>query len=110
MRRQPPRAWRRAHSDSVQIELSVWHDGGILSGVAEYCAANGLRLLAYRTLGGAARRRRTTTDATLTAVAERHGATTFEIALAWLMDLSEVTRRFPAPRVSRRRARSRARA
>ena len=103
-------ARRITEIDSVQIELSVWHDGGILSGVAEYCAANRLRLLAYRPLGGAARRRRTMTDPTLTAVAERHGATAFEIALAWLMDLSEVIVPIPgATRIETARSIARAR-
>jgi aryl-alcohol dehydrogenase-like predicted oxidoreductase len=32
--------------DAIQNELSVWHDGGILSGVAEYCVRNRIRFLA----------------------------------------------------------------
>ena len=76
--------------DSVQVELSVWHDHHFLSGVVDYCLANGLRLLAYRPLGGPSRRRKTASDPTLTAIAARHGATAFEIALAWLMDLSDL--------------------
>ena len=75
---------------SVQIELSVWHDGGILSGVAEYCVANRLPLLAYRPLGGRKSQGRTNADPILGAIAERHHATPFEIALAWLRDLAEV--------------------
>ncbi|HEX7793471.1 MAG TPA: aldo/keto reductase [Vicinamibacterales bacterium] len=76
--------------DSVQVELSVWHDHHFLSGVVEYCLANRLRLLAYRPLGGPTRRRKTAADPTLTRIAARHGATAFEIALAWLMDLSDL--------------------
>src|SRR5262245_30495520 len=34
--------------DSVQVELSVWHDHHFLSGVVEYCLANRLRLAAHR--------------------------------------------------------------
>jgi histidinol phosphatase-like enzyme/predicted kinase len=82
-------ARRITEIDSIQIELSVWHDEHVLSGVAEYCVAHGLWLLAYRPLGGPPRRRRTMTDPTLEEIARRHGATPFEIALVWLMDLSK---------------------
>jgi aryl-alcohol dehydrogenase-like predicted oxidoreductase/predicted kinase/histidinol phosphatase-like enzyme len=83
-------ARRITEIDSIQVELSVWHDEHFLSGVADYCLAHHLRILAYRPLGGPARRHRTMTDPTLTAVAARHEATAFEIALAWLMDLSDL--------------------
>src|SRR6185295_11796490 len=72
---------------AVQVELSVWHDEGVLSGVAEYCVANGIRLIAYRPLGGPPRRRRTESDPVLAEIGARHGATPFAIALAWLKDL-----------------------
>lgn len=81
-------ARRITEIDSIQVELSVWHDGPFFSGVAEYCVTNGLRLLAYRPLGGAGRHNRTVTNPALTAVAKRHAATPFEVALAWLLDLS----------------------
>jgi aryl-alcohol dehydrogenase-like predicted oxidoreductase/predicted kinase len=84
---------------AVQVELSVWHDGGILSGVAAYCLANRLPLLAYRPLGGRKSQGRTMADATLGSIAERHGATPFEIALAWLRDLADVI--VPLPGVTR---------
>ena len=84
---------------SVQVELSVWHDGGILSGVAAYCVANRLPLLAYRPLGGRKSQGRTKADPILGAIAERHHATPFEIALAWLRDLADVV--VPLPGVTR---------
>ena len=37
---------------AIQVELSPWNDGSVLNGVLEYCVANGLRLLAFRPLGG----------------------------------------------------------
>jgi aryl-alcohol dehydrogenase-like predicted oxidoreductase/histidinol phosphatase-like enzyme/predicted kinase len=83
-------ARRIAEIAAVQVELSIWHDEHFLGGVAEYCVANRIRLLAHRPLGGAQARRRTQSDPALLRVAERHGATPFEIALAWLYDLSEV--------------------
>ena len=86
-----------AEIDSVQVELSVWHDAPFLSGVLEYCAANGLRLLAYRPLGGAGRRQRTASHPALSGVAKRHDATPLEVALAWLIDLSPVIVPIPGP-------------
>jgi HAD superfamily hydrolase (TIGR01662 family) len=83
-------ARRIAAIDAIQVELSVWHDEHLLSGVAEYCVAHGLTLLAHRPLGGRRSRARTASDPTLTAVASRHDATPFEVALAWLMDLAGV--------------------
>ena len=85
--------------DAVQVELSVWYGGSILGGVAEYCAKNGIRLLAYRPLGGRKSLGRIRSDETLNAVAARHGATPFEIALAWLEDLYDVV--IPLPGVTR---------
>ena len=40
---------------SVQVELSVWHDEHLLSGVADYCVGQRHPLLAYRPLGGGRR-------------------------------------------------------
>jgi aryl-alcohol dehydrogenase-like predicted oxidoreductase/predicted kinase len=81
-------ARRIAPIDAVQVELSVWHDGSILSGVADYCLRNGIRVLAYRPLGGRKCQSKTRNDPSLNAIAARHDATPFEIALAWLDDLS----------------------
>ena len=83
-------ARRIADIRAIQVELSVWHDEHLLSGVAAYCVAHGLTLLAHRPLGGRRSRGRTESDPTLNAVAARHGATPFEVALAWLMDLAGV--------------------
>ncbi len=82
---------------AVQVELSVWHDDHVLGGVAAHCVANGIRLIAYRPLGGPQRRRRTLSDPALMEVAARHGATTFEIALAWLRDLADAVVPIPGP-------------
>src|SRR5262245_30589483 len=79
-----------ADIDSIQVELSAWHDHHFLGGVVDYCLANRLTLMAYRPLGGPSRRRKTASDPTLVAIAARHGATPAEIALAWLMDLSDL--------------------
>jgi histidinol phosphatase-like enzyme/predicted kinase len=58
-----------------------------------------LTLLAYRPLGGRRSAPRTRADPTLNAIAARHGATPFEVALAWLCDLSPVI--VPLPGITR---------
>ena len=92
-------ARRIADIDSIQVELSVWQDAAFLSGVVDYCARNRLTLLAHRPLGGHRSRARTMADPALTTVAARHDATPFEIALAWLTDLSPAI--VPLPGVTR---------
>ncbi len=82
---------------SVQIELSPWHDDGILSGVAGYCVAHRLRLLAHRPFGGPQRRNRPGADPLLAGLAARHGATPFEVVLAWIADLAEGIVPLPGP-------------
>lgn len=81
--------------DSVQVELSIWNDHNFLSGVVEYCLTNRIPLLAYRPLGGPSRRNKTATDPMLAAIAARHDATPSDIALAWLMDLSDLITPLP---------------
>lgn len=73
--------------EAVQHELSVWHDGAVLSGVVEHCLRNQIGFLAYRPLGGRKSAARTAADPTLREVAERHGATPAEVALAWVSNL-----------------------
>ena len=85
--------------DSIQVELSIWQDANILSGVVEYCVTNRLTLLAHRPLGGRRSGPRTAADPVLNEIATRHGATAFEIALAWLVDLSPAI--VPIPGVTR---------
>ena len=82
---------------AVQVELSFWRDAALLGGVAEYCVENGIRLVAYRPLGGTKRRRRVQSDPVLAEIASRHGATPFEIALAWLSGLSPLMVSVPGP-------------
>ena len=80
---------------AVQVELSIWNDDSILSGVVEYCAANDIRLIAYRPLGGPTRARRIQQKPALVEIAARHQASPQEIALAWLMDLSSAISPIP---------------
>jgi aryl-alcohol dehydrogenase-like predicted oxidoreductase/histidinol phosphatase-like enzyme len=74
---------------SVQVSVSVLDDENLRNGVTEYCREHGIRLIAYRPLGGD-RAKRLGKDPVLRAIAAGHGATPHEIALAWLMDLRVV--------------------
>ncbi len=85
---------------AVQVELSLWHDDSLRSGVVEHCRDRGIPLLAYRPLGGPERRQRVLADPVLAAIAKRHDATPFEIALAWLYDLSPLV--IPLPGATRK--------
>lgn len=82
---------------AVQLELSPFRDEGFRGGVPEYCAANGIRLIAHRPLGGADNRARLLRDPLLRELAERHAATPQQLALAWLLDLSERILPIPGP-------------
>ena len=83
--------------DAVQVELSLWNDHNVLSGVVEFCTAHGIPLLAYRPLGGPGHRRRIATDPVLARLAADHACTPFEIALAALADISPVIVPLPGP-------------
>jgi aryl-alcohol dehydrogenase-like predicted oxidoreductase/predicted kinase len=88
-------ARRLAPIAAVQVELSVCHDGSVLSGVAAYCVQHGIRLLAYRPLGGRKSLARIGADDSLRIVAERHETTAHEVALAYLEDLYPVVVALP---------------
>src|SRR5262249_50131077 len=76
--------------DAIQVEASLWHDQPFLSGVAGYCVANRLRLLAHRPLGGTRSRARIGTNPVLVEIAAELDATPFDVALAWLVELSDL--------------------
>jgi aryl-alcohol dehydrogenase-like predicted oxidoreductase/predicted kinase/histidinol phosphatase-like enzyme len=84
---------------AVQVELSPWHTANLLNGVAEYCLAHGIRLIAYRPLGGRQGVLRLEADPLLAELGAQHGATAAEIALAWLWDLSRLV--WPVPGATR---------
>lgn len=71
---------------SVQVSLSPLDDENLRNGVAEYCRDHGIRVIAYRPLGGD-RIKQLARDSVLSRIASRHAASTEEIALAWLMSL-----------------------
>ena len=77
-----------AEISSIQVELNLWRDEAVLNGVLEYCTAHRIMLLAHRPLGGIAKRRQISSSPVLAAIAKRHGATPFEVTLAWVDSLS----------------------
>ena len=83
--------------DAVQVELSLWHDHNVLSGVVDYCTVNGIPLLAYRPLGGSGHRRRIEADPVLARLAADHASTPSEIALAAIAGISPVVTPLPGP-------------
>lgn len=95
--RQLEEARRVAEIAAVQIELSPFREDGFRSGVPEYCAANGIPLLAHRPLGGADNRARLERDVVLQELAAAHAATPQQIVLAWLLDLSDRIVPIPGP-------------
>jgi aryl-alcohol dehydrogenase-like predicted oxidoreductase/predicted kinase len=92
-------ARRIAEIAAVQIELSVWNDASILSGVVGYAIAHRLPVLAYRPLGGRRSRSRTANHPVLRRIADAHRVSPFDIALAWCHTLSDVI--VPLPGVTR---------
>lgn len=88
-----------AEVDSIQVEVNIWNDQHLLSGVVRYCADNRLQLLAHRPLGGRKARARTASHPMLGEIAAQHDATPFDVALAWLASLSPFI--VPLPGVTR---------
>ena len=73
---------------AVQVALSPLDDRAIRGGVLERCDDLGLTLLAHSPLGGPRRAGALLRRAELTVIADGHGATSAEVALAWLLSLS----------------------
>jgi aryl-alcohol dehydrogenase-like predicted oxidoreductase/histidinol phosphatase-like enzyme len=68
----------------VQVSISPFDDENLRNGVAEYCRDNGIRLVAYRPLGGE-RVRRLAKDAVVSRIAAKWNASLAQVALAWLL-------------------------
>jgi aryl-alcohol dehydrogenase-like predicted oxidoreductase/histidinol phosphatase-like enzyme len=83
--------------DAVQVELSLWNDHNVLSGVVEFCTDNGIPLLAYRPLGGPGARRRIAADPLLARLAADRACTASEIALTAIAGISPVVIPLPGP-------------
>jgi predicted kinase len=74
--------------DAVQIELSVFRDREILSGVVRYCVDHDIQLIAHRPLGGVRKKRALERDPVFADLARQHEVTPQDIVIAWLLDLA----------------------
>ena len=72
---------------AVQVALSRFDDAALRGGLVDRCADAGLALIAHSPLGGTRRAARLTRDPALNEIAQAHGATEAEVALAWLLGL-----------------------
>ena len=80
---------------SVQVSLSPFDDESLRNGVAEYCRENGIRLIAYRPLGGKAKRR----SRVIPSDSEESACgTSEELILSWLLSFAGVV---PIPGATR---------
>jgi aryl-alcohol dehydrogenase-like predicted oxidoreductase/predicted kinase len=83
---------------AVQVALSPYDDQALRGGVVERCAEKGIAVIAHSPLGGPRRAGRLARRPELVGVAEAHGATPWEIALAWLLQLSPAVVAIPGAR------------
>jgi aryl-alcohol dehydrogenase-like predicted oxidoreductase/predicted kinase len=83
---------------AVQVALSLFDDRALRGGVVERCAEAGIAVIAHSPLGGPRRVGSLARNETLVDVAETHGATPAEVALAWLLDLSPTVLAIPGAR------------
>jgi hypothetical protein len=97
-RRQLDEALEHAPIAAVQVALSPFDDGAMRGGVLERCVERGLALLAHSPLGGPRRAGGIERQQVLVEIAEPHGATPAEIALAWLLGLAPVVVPVPGAR------------
>jgi aryl-alcohol dehydrogenase-like predicted oxidoreductase/predicted kinase len=97
-RRQLDEACELAPVAAVQVALSVYDDGALRGGVVERCVERGIALIAHSPLGGPRRSGGLARQRAIADVALRTGATPAEIALAWLLGLSDAVVAIPGAR------------
>jgi aryl-alcohol dehydrogenase-like predicted oxidoreductase/predicted kinase len=83
---------------AVEVALNPFDDRILRSGVVERCAEMGISVIAHSPLGGAARAGRLARNDALRAVADVHGVSPAEVALAWLLQLSPSVVAIPGAR------------
>jgi aryl-alcohol dehydrogenase-like predicted oxidoreductase len=87
-RAQLDEALELAPISAVQVAVSVYEDRAVRGGVVARCEERGLAVIAHSPLGGPRRVARLRRDDELRRVAETHGVSPEQVALAWLLDLS----------------------
>ena len=81
---------------AIEVALSVVDDRAVRGGLIEFCEERGIAVIAHSPLGGPRRGRAVARRPELVEVARARDATTGEVALAWLLDLSPVVVPIPA--------------
>jgi aryl-alcohol dehydrogenase-like predicted oxidoreductase/predicted kinase len=83
---------------AVENALSVFDDSALRGGIVERCSETGAALIAHSPLGGPRRASSLVRQPVLQQVAEAHRATTAEVALAWLLQLTPAVIAIPGAR------------
>src|SRR5262245_6374682 len=83
---------------AVQVALSVFDDSAVRGGVIERCEQAGIAVIAPSPLGGPRRAGRVNRRPDLVQIAEKHGTTPAEAALAWLLQVSPTIIPIPGAR------------
>jgi aryl-alcohol dehydrogenase-like predicted oxidoreductase len=83
---------------AVENALSVYDDGALRGGIVERCSETGAALIAHSPLGGPRRASGLVRQPVLQQVAAAYDATTAEVALAWLLQLSPAVIAVPGAR------------
>jgi aryl-alcohol dehydrogenase-like predicted oxidoreductase len=77
----------RAPICAVQVGVSVFDDTALRSGIVDRCAELGITVIAHSPLGGPRRAGRLARRPGLAEIAQEHGITEAEAALAWILGL-----------------------
>jgi aryl-alcohol dehydrogenase-like predicted oxidoreductase/predicted kinase len=83
---------------AVQVPLSPFDVSALRGGVVERCAERGIAVIAHSPLGGPRRAGRLERNGALAEVANEHGASAAQVALAWLLSLSPEVVAIPGAR------------
>ena len=83
---------------AVQVALSPYDDHALRGGVVDRCVENGIAVIAHSPLGGPKRAGRLGRHEALVEVADLRKVTPWEVALAWLLDLSPAVVAIPGAR------------
>ena len=83
---------------AVQVALSPFDDQALRGGVVDRCTEKGIAVIAHSPLGGPRRAGRLARRQELVEIADARGATPWEVALAWLLQLSPAVVAIPGAR------------
>ena len=97
-RRQLEQALDLADISAVQVPLNPFDNRALRGGVVELCDQREISVIAHSPLGGPRRADRLARIQVLADIAEATGATSAEIALAWLLDVSPTVVAIPGAR------------